>query len=375
LADVAKAVPLKRGGTGFASLQGFGDRQMDRMLFRLAAAGAMGLGGTILAKGLIRRARWFDYRAKTAIITGGSRGLGLVLARQLVEQGAQIAICARTPEDLDLAATDLRQRGGNVLAIRCDVRSQPEVEMLVRRTVETFGNVDLLFNVAGIIEAGPLETMTVEDFRRSMETHCWGPLHTTLAVLPHMRSRGWGRIVNVSSIGGKQAVPHLAPYCTSKFALVGLSNALRTELAKDNILVTTVCPGLMRTGSPRNARFKGRHRAEYAWFCIGDSLPVVSMDARRAAAQILRACQFGEPEVVVANYSNLAMYLPQYLPRMTTEVLSLVNSILPKPGGIGRRAARGYESESAWAPSILTTLTEQAAEQNNEMRLRNRKQA
>jgi NAD(P)-dependent dehydrogenase (short-subunit alcohol dehydrogenase family) len=341
---------------------------MNRGIRRVLLAGGLGIAATAAARMLVRKSRWFDYAGKTALITGGSRGLGLVLARQLVDRGVRVAICARTQADLDAAAAELRDRGGDVLAIPCDVRDREQVAALVRRTLESFGQIDLLFNVAGVIETGPLDSMSLADFHNSMDTHCWGALHTVLAVLPHMRENGWGRIVNIASIGGKRAAPHLAPYCTSKFALVGLSNALRTELAKDGILVTTICPGLMRTGSPRNARFKGQHRAEYAWFSIGDSLPIVSMSAERAAAQILRACQFGDVEVVIANYSNLPMFAQQYLPGLATEVASLINRLLPGMGGIGQRSARGYESESAWSPSVLTTLTEQAAEQNNELR-------
>src|SRR5918912_3423887 len=129
--------------------------------------------------------------------------------------------------------------------------------------------------------------MTLEDFEQAMAVHFWGPLYATLAVLPQMRARRDGRIVNISSIGGKVSVPHLVPYSASKFALAGLSDGLRAELSKENVIVTTVCPGLMRTGSPRNATFKGKHRDEYAWFSISDALPLTSMSAERAARQII----------------------------------------------------------------------------------------
>ena len=230
-----------------------------------------------------------------------------------------------------------------------------------------WGNVDVLINVAGVIEVGPLDAMTLEDFHRSMDTHCWGALHTVLAVLPGMRQRGWGRIVNIASLGGKRAVPHMLPYAASKFALVGLSNGLRTELAQDGILVTTICPGLMRTGSPRNATFKGQHRKEYAWFSIGDSLPLVSMDVTAAARKILLACQRGDGEVIVTGPGNLAVWLQTLAPNLMTEFLALVNHILPEMGGIGQRAAKGYESESELSPSWLTKLGDKAAVQNNEL--------
>src|SRR5205823_4029010 len=135
----------------------------------------------------------------------------------------------------------------------CDVTHRREVTQFVRATRERFGRIDVLVNNAGTIEVGPMEVMTLDDYDRAMKTHFWGPLYMVLAVLPELRKRREGRIVNVSSIGGKISVPHLLPYCASKFALTGFSQGLRAELAKDGIVVTTVCPGLMRTGSPLNA--------------------------------------------------------------------------------------------------------------------------
>lgn len=158
----------------------------------------------------------------------------------------------------------------------------------------------------------------------------------------------------------------MAPYCTSKFALVGLSETLRTELTRENILVTTICPSLMRTGSPRNAIFKGQHRKEYAWFSIGDSLPLASMNAEKAAQQILTACQGGVAEKIVADPLNVGVKLQSLLPGLTRTALTAMNSLLPEPGGIGRERARGHESESRWSPSVLTTLSQRAAAKNNE---------
>lgn len=341
---------------------------MKSLLRGLLIAGGVGLTAALTAKAIAQRSRWFNFRGKSVLVTGGSRGLGLVLARQLVDAGAKVTICARSQLDLEAAAAELRARGGEVLAIECDVRDPSEVESTVDAVLSTFGAVDVLFNVAGIIEVGPLDSMTLDDFHDSMNTNCWGALHTVLAVLPDMRRRGWGRIVNVASLGGKRAVPHMLPYSASKFALVGLSNGLRTELSKDGIVVTTVCPALLRTGSPRNARFKGRNREEYAWFSIGDSLPVASMSAPAAARQILAACQRGDGEALIMNPTNLAVYLQQWAPELTTELLALVNRILPEMGGIGQHAARGYDSVSALSPSWLTALGEQAAIRNNELR-------
>src|SRR5262249_21748751 len=161
------------------------------------------------------------------------------------------------------------------LAVPCDVTDRKQADALVATVLARWRPIDVLVNNAGTICVGPQETMTEEDYREAMQTNFWGPLHMIEAVLPGMRQRRSGRIVNIASIGGKVSVPHLLPYSASKFALVGLSEGLRAELAKDGILVTTVCPGLMRTGSPRNATFKGQNTAEYAWFSISDSLPLL----------------------------------------------------------------------------------------------------
>jgi NAD(P)-dependent dehydrogenase (short-subunit alcohol dehydrogenase family) len=324
---------------------------------------------TVAVRAVARQKRFMPLQGKVAIVTGGSRGLGLVLARQLVDDGARVAICARDPDELQRAERELRTRGlgGDVLAHACDVTSRPQVNELVRKVVERFGRVDVLINNAGTIQVGPVETMGVEDFDEAMALHFWAPLYMTLAVLPVMRGEGGGRIVNVASIGGKVPTPHLVPYAASKFALVGFSESLRAELMKDRVYVTTVNPGLMRTGSPRNATFKGRHREEYAWFKIGDSLPGTSMSADRAAAQILDAARHGDAEVILSVPAKLASTFHGLFPGLTSDLAGLVNRLLPAPGGIGPARVTGAQSESAITRSPLTRLTDDAARANNEV--------
>jgi short-subunit dehydrogenase len=330
----------------------------------IAAAGA---GALVAARALVRRARRYDVRGRVVLITGGSRGLGLVLARELAREGARLAICARDAKDLERAREELEAGGATVLAAPCDVTDQDRVEEMVRAVRDHFGQIDVLINNAGVIEVGPMEVMTVADYEEAMKTHFWAPLYTTQAVLDGMRARGEGRIVNIASIGGKISVPHLLPYSASKFALVGFSEGLRAELAKDGIVVTTVCPGLMRTGSPRNATFKGRHRAEYAWFTISDSLPVTSMAAERAARQIVEALKRGDAEIVLTIQAKMAALFHGLFPGLTADILGAVNSLLPGPGGIGANRAKGKESESNLAPSWLTALSDRAAEENNQI--------
>ena len=328
---------------------------------------AAGLGGLMAARALLRRGRAFDFAGKTVLITGGSRGLGLVLARELAKEGARLSLCARDPFELERARADLAARGAEVCVFPCDVTDRAQVAEWVRVTRDRCGGIDVLINNAGVIEVGPVEVQTLADFEEAMQTHFWGPLYTILAVLPEMRRKRAGRIVNISSIGGRIGVPHLVPYSASKFALAGLSEGLRAELMKDGVVVTTVCPGLMRTGSPRNATFKGRHRAEYAWFSISDALPVTSMQAERAARQIIEATKRGDAEVILSTQAVVAIKFHQLFPELSADLRALVSQLLPAPGGIGPRRAKGKDSESELAPSLLTTLSDRAAVRNNEM--------
>ena len=326
----------------------------------------LGAGAFLAARAIWRNSRRYDFRGKTVLITGGSRGLGLVLAREFAQEGANLAICARDEDELHHAAEDLIVRGARVLPVACDVSDREQLERLVRMVTDHFGGIDVLVNNAGIIAVGPMETMTLDDFEWAMQVNYWGPLYATLAVLPQMRQRGEGRIVNVSSIGGKVAVPHLLPYSASKFALTGLSEGMRAELARDGIVVTTIIPGLMRTGSPPNADFKGQHREEYAWFAVSDALPLFSISAERAARRIVAACRHGEAEAILGLPAQVATRAHGLFPGLTADVLGLVNRLLPAPGGIGTARAKGVESGSRLAPSLLTAASDRASVRNNE---------
>jgi NAD(P)-dependent dehydrogenase (short-subunit alcohol dehydrogenase family) len=339
---------------------------MNRDNSSLLGLALTGAGLYLAARAIRRYARWYDLRGKTALITGGSRGLGLALGREFVARGACVAICARDVDELERASSDLVRPGRPVLALPCDVADLEEVGRMAEAVREHFGAIDVLVNNAGVIEVGPVETMTPADYEEALDVNLRGPLNTMLAVIPEMRRRGEGRIVNIASIGGKIAMPHLAPYTMSKFALVGLSKAMRAELAKDGVVVTTICPGLMRTGSPRNATFKGQHRAEYAWFSISDSLPLLTVSAEKAARRIVSACQRGEAEVLFPIQAKLAAIADTMAPELVADLLGLINRLLPAPGGVGSARVKGSESYSFMAPSWLTMLGDSAARRYNE---------
>jgi short-subunit dehydrogenase len=239
---------------------------------------------------------------------------------------------------------------------------------MIEEVCKYYGQIDVLVNNAGVIQVGPLEVQTKEDFEDALAVHFWGPYYAMSAAIPQMRLQGAGKIVNISSIGGKMSVPHLAPYCASKFALVGLSGAMRVELAKDNIEVTTVCPGLMRTGSHINAIFKGKNQLEYALFSISNAFPLASISAESAAREIVEACRRGDAEAIISVQAEIAAKMNNLFPELVSEISGLVNQILPSAGGIGTGHATGLESTSFASPSVLTALADKESPRNNELK-------
>jgi short-subunit dehydrogenase len=327
------------------------DLKLDTLLW---AAGAVSLA--YAASRLLRRRGSAVLQGQVALITGGSRGLGLLLARSFAREGCKIAICARDEQELERAREDLSGRGAQVLTQTCDLTQPDEIGRLVDAVTGHFGRVDILVNNAGIIQVGPLANMRLEDFEQAMNVMFWGPLRLTLAVLPQMLERKSGRIVNITSIGGKVSVPHLLPYCCAKFAAVALSEGLRAELSHDGVMVTTIAPGLMRTGSHVNAEFKGDQDAEATWFGLGATLPLVSMNAEDAAHEIVEATKRGEAERILSAPASALARLHGLFPGLTADLLGLVNQVLPSARAGGERSVRGKDVQPWTQSRLLHTL-------------------
>src|SRR5436309_4917414 len=326
-------------------------------------------GAILLVLWLISRAirtAWYRLRGRVVVISGGSRGLGLVLARYVCARGGNVALIARDPEELARAKTDLAPRGGKTLTIQCDLLDTGQIQSAVRQIIDRFSKIDILINNAGIIEVGPLEHMRPEDFDRAMRLHFWAPFELISQIVPEMRIWGGGRIVNISSIGGKIAVPHMAPYSASKFALTGLSDALRAELARDNIHVTTVAPGMMRTGSHVNAKFKGKHDNEFAWFAASAGAPLISMNADRAARKILAACRRGQPSLTLTFAARLQVLANALFPNLTGYAMRLINRFLPESAGAEGNQSRAGSEVRRLIPDWLTRSADKATARNNE---------
>ena len=266
---------------------------------------ALGAGMGLVARAL-RSARAVSFAHNIVLIFGGSRGLGLVLARELAAEGATVILAARQVDELERARDELTASGAGVTIIPC---------------------------------------------------------------APHAPGR---RQAHRQYLVNRREDRHAAsvPYSASKFALTGLSEGLRAELARDGIRVTTVCPGLMRTGSTYNAWFKGQHRREFAWFHIADSIPGISIGAGRAARQIIDACRHGDAELIITPGARLAVLLNAACPGTMAKAMAIANRLLPSPAEHGGDEAQsGWQSISRFVPSTLTTLADRASLANNEVPL------
>ena len=318
-----------------------------------------------------------DLRDEVAVVTGASRGLGLLLAGELARQGCRLVICARDAAELDRAAAQLREAGAGVTAVACDVTDEATPSRLVQTALERYGRLNIVLSNAGIIQVGPVQEASPELFEIALDTMALAPARLALEALPVMRRQLHGRIVTVASIGGKLSVPHLLPYSTAKFAAVGFSEGLRAELGRGPVTVTTVVPGLMRTGSHVQARFTGQAGKEFTWFALGASLPLLSMDAERAARQIIGAVRERRAEVILTPAGRVVSRIAGLAPGLTSEVLHLVQRLaLPAPAGRGPGAdgegRPGRDLEPSFSRAVfdrLTALGRSAAERFNELRL------
>ena len=336
----------------------------------MANSGLKLLGGVsalFIGKAIYDQLTRVSLKDKVILITGGSRGLGLVMARQLAASGAKVSICARDKGELNKAISQLRKKGTEVSAHLCDVSDRAQVETMVQEISSEWGKIDVLINNAGIIQVGPVDLMRAEEYEEALKINLWGGINTTLAVLPQMKKRKSGNIVNITSIGGKVSIPHLLPYSVSKFALVGFSEGLHAELKKYGIKVTTVCPGLMRTGSHENISVLGQQQKEYGWFSLTGTNPLVSVNAERAASTIIKGFRKGKAEIIISFPAQVLALMHGIFPGFTAEVSGLVNYLLPDSVGEKGDQKKGYESHSSYAPSFLTKLGEKAAEKNNEL--------
>jgi 3-oxoacyl-[acyl-carrier protein] reductase len=193
--------------------------------------------------------------AKVALVTGASRGIGLAVAKSLAAMGAKIAVCARDPQRLDVAAADLERSGASVVAVRADVSRTAEIAPLVEKTERSLGPIEILVNNAGIGVFGPIQDAAEADWDAVLDTNLKSVFLLSRAVAPGMISRQRGHIVNIASLAGKNAFAGGGIYCASKWGLLGLTECMAEDLRPFGIRVSAICPGSVATDfSPHSTK-------------------------------------------------------------------------------------------------------------------------
>ena len=334
----------------------------------VAAAGlsAVALYAAAKVAGKVWR-RPVNLRGKVALITGGSRGLGLALAEELGEYGCQVALVARDESELEEAAAGLRSRGIEAAVFPYDITQSAGLSALVDRVIARFGKIDILVNDAGLIKVAPLDNVDRSDFDEAMDLMFWAPVNLTFAVLPHMKKAGGGHIINITSVGGRVSVPHLLPYSCAKFALVGFSTGLSAELDPERVHVMTVVPGLMRTGSYLNAKFKGQSEKEFAWFSVLGNLPLISVSAEESARSIRQSLQKRDLTCTISLPAKLLIHAEALLPEATRTLMQLSTKLLPSSNqNNGQVAGKALNQRFGSLFQTLTSLGKVAARGLNE---------
>ena len=318
-------------------------------------AAALALAGGVLAVGFLASRRGEDLAGRIVLIMGGSRGLGLALAQHLAIIGCRVAICGRDQASLDSARRAIRRASSqDCLTIAADVTIPEQVEHAISTVRSECGQIDILINNAGVISVGPLSHMNLDDFHQALDVMFWGMVRPTLLVLPSMLERRCGNIVNITSIGGMVSVPHLLPYCSAKFAAYGFSEGLSAELTNTGVHVTTVAPGLMRTGSFLAAEFKGNPEQESTWFSLSSSLPGLTISADRAASRIVKAIERNRRLLILSTPANVLARLHGMFPSLSGTLVGAAGTLLPRAKAQASTRRGAEIDKPAWVRSMLT---------------------
>ncbi len=294
---------------------------------------------------------------KVVLITGGSKGLGYTLAKHLIQEQARLILWARSQEELKRAQAELHELGGHADIQVCDVCKMEEVKAQIHNIIALYGHLDIVINCAGIMIVGPMESYSRQEYKTAMDVMYWGIVNTTLAALPHMKEMKNGQIVNITSVGGMVSIPHMLPYTASKFAAVGFSLGAAAELRKENIFVTTVVPGLMRTGSYINAFFQENNKSEFKLFSLMSTAPLLTMSSDKAARLTLQAMKKKKVLKVLGMPAKALIGLQHLMPETTVMFFNLVSRFLPAKDDV-REFERGEEIRKNFEDSEVPVFSE-----------------
>jgi len=244
-------------------------------------------------------------KGKVAVVTGATAGIGLAAALKFVEEGARVAICARSADKLAATVELLRAKGGDVFGLATDISRPEEIERFFTAVADHFGRIDILVNNAGTSMRGPFLKMSDADWDADLELKLYGAIRCSRLAVQHMKKQGGGRIVNISTIGGKQPAATSMPTSVSRAAGLALTKALSREFAGDNILVNAVCIGKIKAGQhERAAASKGRD-ADDLYHEFAQDIPLGRVGEAEEAANVIVFLASGAASYVTGSSVNL----------------------------------------------------------------------
>jgi hypothetical protein len=251
-----------------------------------------------------------SLKGKIIVITGASSGIGRAAAIEFAKKGAKLALIARRKEKLEDLQDALAKFNTDILICPCDVSDKDQVKQMTNQVLQKFDKIDVLVNNAGFAIYGSVSNLSIEEIESQMQTNYFGMVYCTKNFLPVLQKQNSGHIVNVASVAASFGLPGIAPYCASKFAMLGFSEGLKHELRGTNIGVTVVSPIMVRTDF-----------FDHESFANMPKYSLTSLDPKTVARAIIAASESPRLEIIVPNIVRIGVWLKHTIPFVVNPVM------------------------------------------------------